>query len=334
MSLYMHGLGHYHPENEISNAFLEALEIGTNDTWIRERVGIRSRRTVLPLDHIRETRNASPWRALDVAVLSNAAMAERAARMAIARAGIATRDIGMVIAGSSASDTTAPAEACNIARLLELEVPAFDVNSACTSFFAAVYLLSRIRSNEMPDYVLVAVSEALTKTVNYNDRASAVLWGDCAVAAVLSTRHPGRAEILSSSLTSSPAGNTKVVVPRIGHFTQDGPSVHKFAIRETVNGLRELQRVYTCERRFGFVGHQANLRMLEAVCRQCDIPLARHYTNVEHFGNTAAAGSASVLSMHWNDFDATDDVAVVGVGSGLSWGGYMLRFCGPAITPA
>ena len=62
--LTIHGIGHFHPENEIDNAFLEELDIGTNDAWILERVGIRSRRTMLPLDYIRETRNRDPREAL------------------------------------------------------------------------------------------------------------------------------------------------------------------------------------------------------------------------------------------------------------------------------
>jgi 3-oxoacyl-[acyl-carrier-protein] synthase-3 len=57
VTLFLHGLGHFHPENEITNRFLEELEIGTSDAWILERVGIRSRRTVLPLDSLRQTRN-------------------------------------------------------------------------------------------------------------------------------------------------------------------------------------------------------------------------------------------------------------------------------------
>ncbi len=135
MTLYVHGLGHFHPENEIDNRFLESLDIGTNDEWILERTGIRARRTVLPLDYIRETRNRDPRGAMEAAVCSNASLGRRAAAMAIERAGIPADAIGMVIAGSSATDTASPAEACNVARELSLEVPAFDVMSACTSFF-------------------------------------------------------------------------------------------------------------------------------------------------------------------------------------------------------
>ena len=67
MNLHLHGLGHFHPENEITNAFLQSLEIGTSDEWIMERVGIRSRRTALPLDYILETRNRDPRAAMEAA---------------------------------------------------------------------------------------------------------------------------------------------------------------------------------------------------------------------------------------------------------------------------
>ena len=183
MSVYLHGLGHFHPDSQVTNAFLEELDIGTDDAWIMARVGISSRRSVLPLDYIRHTRNADPAAAMEAAEYSNAQLGAEAARMAIARAGIAISDIGMVIAGSSATDTSSPAEACNIARELELQVPAFDVNSACTSFFVPVHLLSMMRPERLPRFILLVVPESLTKTVDYSDRSAAVLWGDGGAAA-------------------------------------------------------------------------------------------------------------------------------------------------------
>ena len=327
MSLYLHGLGHFHPENEISNAFLETLDIGTAEEWIMDRVGIRSRRTVLPLDYIRETRNADPRAAGAVAVVTNAQMGERAARMAVQRAGIALSDVGMVIAGGSAPDTLSPAEACNIAQRLGLEVPAFDINSACTSYFVALHLLAMMQPDKLPRFVLVVVAESLTRTVDYNDRATAVLWGDGAAAAVVSTHELGRAQYVGTMLESNPAGNEKVVVPRYGYFHQDGSAVQKFAVKRTTEVVKRLRAEHADpSRRFGFVGHQANFRMLESVCKLCQIEPGRHFSNVEHFGNTAAAGSPSVISMRWEQWDDRDDLCVAGVGSGLTWAGYMLRF--------
>src|SRR5260370_39361990 len=98
MTLHLHALGHFHPETQISNDFLESLDIGTSDGWIVDRVGIRSRRTVLSLDYIRQTHNRDLRAALEASDLSNADMGARAAAMAIERAGIDKQDIGMVIA--------------------------------------------------------------------------------------------------------------------------------------------------------------------------------------------------------------------------------------------
>ena len=77
MSLHLHGLGHFHPENEITNRFLEELDIGTTDDWILERVGIRSRRTSLPLDYLRTTRNRDPRAAAEAALYSHAETGRR-----------------------------------------------------------------------------------------------------------------------------------------------------------------------------------------------------------------------------------------------------------------
>src|SRR3954451_25002660 len=118
--VYLHGFGHFHHDNEIDNALLESLDIGTNDAWITERVGIQSRRTVLPLDYIRATRNADLRAAPGAALYSNAETGRRAAVMAIERAGLAPSDIGMVIAGGCSPDTCIPAEAARIARALGL----------------------------------------------------------------------------------------------------------------------------------------------------------------------------------------------------------------------
>ncbi len=327
MTIYLHGVGHAHPENEISNQFLEDLDIGTNDQWIIDRVGIRSRRTVLPLDYIRETKNAEPRDAMEVAVYSNADLGRIAAELAISRAGIRKRDIGMLIGGTSLMDTTSPAESCNIAQALGIEVPAFDVNSACTSFYVQLYLLSMMQPDLLPDYILLVVTDCLTKAVDYSDRSSAVLWGDGAAAAVISTRHPSQARIEGNTMESSPAGNDKVVVPRLGFFQQEGRTVQTFGIKRMTRLLNALKEQYEdADRRFNFVGHQANHRMLESVCRHCEIPAERHFSNVEWFGNTASASSASVVSMEWEKWRDGDDVAVVGVGSGLTWSGYLIRF--------
>jgi 3-oxoacyl-[acyl-carrier-protein] synthase-3 len=235
--------------------------------------------------------------------------------------------VGLVVCGGSAPDTSAPAEACNAARELGIAAPALDVASSCTSLFAQLRLLDGMRDDALPDFVLALAVDTLTRTVDYADRSTAVLWGDGAAAAVLSTREPGRALVVEPVLISDPAGSDKVVVPRAGHFSQQGHAVQMFAIKKTAEGVVRLRDgVAAPERTFHFVGHQANLRMLEVVCRQCEIPPERHHSNVEWYGNTGAASAASVLSMEWEKWGAADDVAVVGVGAGLTWGSFLARF--------
>ncbi len=254
MTLFLHGLGHFHPENEITNRFLEELDIGTNDEWILERVGIRARRTALPLDYIRTTRNRDVRGAAEATLYTTAELGRRAAEIAIARAGVDRAEIGMVIAGSSAPDFVSPADACNVAARLGLEVPAFDVNSACTSLLVQIHLLSLMDPEKLPPFVLLVAPDSLTKTVDYSDRSAAVLWGDAAAAAVVSTRVPGRARLLGSTLASRPSAGDKVVVARTGHFNQQGRTVQAFAIKESARcyeRLRErLQGLLAAGRRF------------------------------------------------------------------------------------
>ena len=327
MTLYLHGLGHFHPENEITNRFLEELDIGTDEQWILERVGIRSRRTVLPLDYIRDTRNRDTRQAMEAAVYTHADTGMLATDMALERAGITRDAIGMVIAGSSRPGLSTPADACHIAATLGVEAPAFDMNSACTSMWVALYMLSNMRPESLPDYVLVVAPESLTTTVDYTDRSASVLWGDCTAAAIVSTRAPSRIQILDNTVQSSPAGYEKVIVPLFGHFSQEGRTVQMFAIKKTVRCLRKIQETFPSSgRRLNFVGHQANLRMLESVCQQCDIDDERHHSNVIEYGNAGAAGAPSVLSMNWDRWTDQDEVAVIGVGSGLTWASFVLGF--------
>jgi len=325
--IYLHGIGHFHPENEITNQFLTDLDIGTNAEWIVERTGIHSRRTVLSLDYIKETLNKDLTQAPEASLYTHAETGKRAAEMALQRAGLDASDIGMVIAGSCNPESMSPADACVIAASLGMEVPAFDVNSACTSYHAALYHLSLMRPEALPDFVLVVTPETVTTSVDYSDRSSAVLWGDGSTAVIVSTKLPTRVRIVGNSMHSNPLGFDKVTIGRYDHFAQDGRTVQMFAIKKTIRVLKELLSAYgDPDRTLHFIGHQANLTMLDAVCRKCDISQDRHHHSVVDFGNTGAAGSPGVLSMRWDEWKDGDDVAVVGVGAGLTWAGHLYRF--------
>jgi len=320
--LYLHALGHFHPENVIDNRMLEELDIGTSDEWILERVGIRERRTVLPLEYIQQTKNADLRAGQEAALYSNVETGRRAALMAIERAGISPGDVGMVVAGGCSPEMQIPAEACRIAQALGLEVPAFDLNSACSSFGAQLHVLASMSG--LPRYVLVVNPENNTRLVSYADRTSAVLWGDGTAAAIVSSEVRAPACIVETTLASSPAGAGSVVIPRFGHFSQDGGAVQRFAIKTTQACLEAMlpgarARTHETGGRIHFIGHQANLLVLESVARRAGLGWDEQWHNVIQYGNTGAAGAPIVLSQHWDQLKPGHSVIVAVVGSGLTW---------------
>ncbi|MBA4395852.1 MAG: ketoacyl-ACP synthase III [Syntrophus sp. (in: bacteria)] len=319
--LYLHGLGHDYPQNVITNRFLEDLDIGASEDWILERVGIRTRRTSLPLDYIRQTKNSDLRAALDVSSANNITTGAAAARMAIKRAGISADDIGLVISGSSAPDTLTPAEASMIACELGIECPCFDLNSACTTFGMQIHFLSGMAANALPPFILLVNPENLTRSIDYSDRSTAVLFGDGSAAAVVSANVPSRMGFTATHCGTRTADCRKVVIPRTGYFQQDGSAVQGFAIRKATDSIRLLQMSFPAENghRFLFVGHQANLGMLRTVCERAGITPEHHWHNVVEFGNTGASGAPAVLSRNWDRLRAGDHVAMALVGGGLTW---------------
>lgn len=324
--LYVHGAGHFHPQNIIDNAFLEELDIGTSDQWILDRVGIRTRRTVLSLDYIRSTRNANPAMAVEARTHTNAQTGALAARAALDNAGIGAADIDMVVAGSCTPQTSCPAEACTIAAELGIEAQALDINSACSSLAAQMYLLANMNPNFLPDYILIINPDNSTPGIDYTDRNTSVLWGDASSALVVSPRVPAPMRVTDTMFTSQPSGHDKVQFVQHGHFRQEGRTVQTFAIKRTIvllDRLRERMDAPVTSH-VKFIGHQANLSMLDSVCRRGGIDAADHYYNVDEFGNCGAAGAPTVLAQNWRHFVAGDTVLLAVVGSGLSWGGMRL----------
>lgn len=325
--IYIHGLGHFHPENIIDNSFLESLDIGTNNQWIMERVGIEQRRTVLPLDYIKMTKNQRPQEALEAALYTNAQTASFAALKAIENAQIKISDIGLVIAGGCTPSSTCPPEACTIACALEIECPSFDLNSACSTVAAQINFINMMMPDALPDYILIVTPENNTRFVDYSDRSSAVLWGDCSTAMVISTKIPSRLKISKTTFASSPSASDKVKFPVMKHFVQDGRTVQTFAIKKSISLIKHFREQLTIEHAKSayFIGHQANRLMLDSICNLSGINQNSNLFNVDQYGNCGAAGAASVLSMNLDIFKENDRIIMGIVGAGLSWGGMLIE---------
>jgi 3-oxoacyl-[acyl-carrier-protein] synthase-3 len=317
--LYLLGVGHFHPETVIDNSFLTALNIGTSEEWILERVGIARRRTVLPLDYIAATRNSDPSQALAAARYNAADLALKAAIMALERAQISPQELELCVGASSIPQMCIPSLGCLVAARLGVQIPAFDLNSACSSFVAQIHFLQNV---PIDGPILLVQSETYTLATHYNDRTAAVLWGDGASAAIISRRRKGRARVAATTFGSNPLESNAVVIPYCGHFSQQGSRVQRFAITQTVQIFNSLPKPTTPVH---FIGHQANLRMLETAVQRMN-PSPQHRFNVDEFGNCGAAGAPSVLSQNWDFYTLGDTLILATVGAGLSWGGIVFEF--------
>jgi 3-oxoacyl-[acyl-carrier-protein] synthase-3 len=326
-SVYLHGIGHFHPENVIDNEFLASLDIGADPDWIVDRVGIQQRRTVLDLDYIRTTLNNDLRAADEAAAYSNAEMGANAASAAIEKAGLSSESVGMVISGACTSDYNTPAVSAEIAAILKITAPVLDINSACSTFGAHIHFLSCMQPQSLPEYILLVIPESSTKSIDYSDRSTAVLWGDGAVAVVVSLSQVSNIRIDATEFDSDPSGWNKVMFPRLQAFHQEGRAVQNFAIRQMSKSYQKVAEQFqgNPEQHY-FIAHQANLTMLSSVCSRCEIPLTQHKYNIHQFGNTGAAGAPSVLSQSLDQFKAGDQIAMVVVGAGLSWAGMRISF--------
>jgi 3-oxoacyl-[acyl-carrier-protein] synthase-3 len=317
--LYIHGIGHAHPPNVVTNAFLEELDIGTSTSWILEMLGIHERRTALSLEYIRSTRNADMRASLEALEFANVDAGYRAALMALERAAIDANQIGLVIAGSSCPVHTSPPESCIIADRLGLSVPAFDLHSACNGFLAHSSVAQGWLQTNHADYGLLIQCEHMTRTVDYRDRTNASIMGDATTAVVVSTRIPARLRLENITIGASTKHWKAAVVSPLRHFKQETTAVRRFAEGQFVKGIMAGEHRYV-------IFHQANLRLIQASFAQLNLPGCEHLYNVDRYGNCASAGCPSVISEHWDLILNTHGTGAVStVGGGLTFGSAILR---------
>lgn len=320
------GMGYAHPTTVIDNKFIENLNVGTNEQWILEKIGIETRLSSLPLDYISSTRNADPSKALEVSNSNCSELALRAAKMALQRAGISERDVGLVLMNCCTPSHLIPSEATKLCEQLNIVAPAYEVFTACPVFALHVDYLCSMREDTLPDYVLCVSTATLTQCVNYNDRSDGAIWGDGAAAWIVSPRKVGKLAVRFSHYTADPTRAKAVVVDTGGHFHQDGRAVRDFSVRQTVRLIKQIEDEFKIDwSRDVFIGHQANATMLEQITNNRGIPPQNHWHNVRTIGNQAGASAPAVLAMKWEDLKPGQRVVVAVVGAGLSWGSMLLE---------
>ena len=329
--LYFHGFGHFHPENEIDNAFLESLDIGTNDQWIVERVGIKNRRTVLPLDYIRATKNQDLRAAPEAALYSNAETGRRAAPdghrargpQALGhRHGHRRRLLARHLhPGRGLARRQAPSG---------IDGPRVRPARGVQHLRRAFHFLYRMGPAACPTTSCSSAREHHARPSTSPTAPPPILFGDATSAAVVSTKVPGRARGVSTPRSApTPRGADEVTIPRTRPLPPE--RLGRAEVRDQEDAvLLERDRGPPrrgAQRELIYIGHQANLTMLESGVppRARSRPSATSTTSSD-FGNQCAAGAPVVLSQSWDRFQPGDVAALVVVGSGLSWASIQLEF--------
>jgi 3-oxoacyl-[acyl-carrier-protein] synthase-3 len=317
------GTGSYLPETTLTNKDLERM-VETSDEWIVSRTGIRERRVAEPHD-------------------ATSDLAARAAERALACAGLSAADIDLLVVGTSSPDHLFPSTACITQTKLGLTCPAYDVNAACSGFIYALQAATTAIESGRHHTVLVVGADALTRHVDFTDRATCVLFGDGAGAIVLrAAEEPG---VLAIELGADGSGGDLLKVPAGGsalpcteerirnreQFLQmNGNEVYKFAVRmipkATVKALEATGN--SVEDLAWLVPHQANKRILDTIEERLGIAQERVYSNVENTGNTSAGSIPLALDDLYTSgrLQPGDLIALVGFGAGLTWGAVTLRW--------
>jgi len=315
------GVGAYAPEKVITNFDLEKL-MDTSDKWITERTGIHRR-------HIAEPGTTT------------LELATKAARGALDAAGITAKDLDMILVGTSSPAGPFPSIAARIQD--ELDAPgavAWDTLAACTSFMYGLSIADSFIATERADNVLVIGAEVLSRMLDYNNRGTAVIFGDGAGAAIVRPAPKG-AGFLSWCLGSDGRGYAQVTCGNIekgAYAAKDphpyiemvGPDVFRFAVDIFIRQANEVCNTagVALEDIDLWVPHQANFRIIDAAARRIGLPLDRVAINIDEYGNTSSASIPMALeeAIRKGRVKSGDHVLLAGFGSGLTWGACLLKW--------
>lgn len=319
------GVGAYLPERVLSNDELQKM-VDTNDEWIRTRSGIKERRI-----------NSPEQATSDLAVI--------AGERALADAGVAPEELGLIIVATSTPDTIFPSTACLVQdRLGAKNAAAFDLSAGCSGFIYALATGSQFITSGTYKKVLVIGAESLSRIVNWEDRKTCVLFGDGAGAVVLSPVSQGNG-ILSFSLRSDgskgallslPAGGSRLpatretVEQKLHTIHMEGREVFKFAVRVMAKAAMEVLAGAGLNKSDidYFVPHQANIRIIESAANRLDLPMDKVLINLDRYGNTSAASIPLALeeAVHSGRIKQGDHIVMVGFGAGLTWGAAVVKW--------
>ncbi|MCG8710134.1 ketoacyl-ACP synthase III [Brenneria sp. 4F2] len=311
------GTGSFLPEKIRTNADLEKM-VDTSDEWIVTRTGIRERRIAAPDENV-------------------ATMGYHAAQKALEMANIDKSKVGLLIVATTSSSHAFPSAACQIQQLLEIkDTIAFDLAAACAGFTYALSVADQYIKNGAVDYALVIGADALTRTLDPQDRGTLILFGDGAGAVLLSaSEQPG---ILSTHLHADGRYGALLTLPhqdrnspeKPAYLTMAGNEVFKVAVTELAHIVEETLRASQLDKSEldWLVPHQANLRIISATAKKLGMGMDKVVVTLDRHGNTSAASVPSALDEAVRDgrIKPGQLVLLEAFGGGFTWGSALIRF--------
>ncbi|MBW1796838.1 MAG: ketoacyl-ACP synthase III [Deltaproteobacteria bacterium] len=327
-SIRILGTGFYVPPKVLTNVDLQQMGLDTTDEWIVQRTGVSERRIADP----------------DV---NTADLAREASLKALDMAGMTAKDIDLIIVATITPDTCCPSAANWLqAKLDAPQAVTFDVTAACSGFIFGLNIAEQYLKNRTWKHILVVASEVMTRTLDWTDRVTCILWGDGAGAAVLTLGEEGH-EILSTHIHTDGKNGQDLLMPGGGSKTTpishesvdkglhtlqliEANASFRVAVRHFIESIKEVAQFnnVAVEDINWFIPHQANMRMFLSIAKTLKIPFEKFYVTLQKYGNISSASCAISLAeaVEVGSVKKGDLICLPVFGGGLTWGSALIKW--------
>ena len=327
-TIRIRGTGSYLPPTVLTNYDLEKSGLDTTHDWIVQRTGVCERR-------------------IAGEGVTTSDLGYEAGLKALEMAGMRAQDIDLILVATITPDTCCPSAANWLQAKLEApQAVTFDITAACSGFIFALNVAEQYLKNKTFKTVLVVASEVMSRTLNWKDRTTCILWGDGAGAAVLTRGTEGH-ELLSTHLHTDGANGQDLLMPGGGSKTT--PISHesvdrglhylnmieanlsfRVAVRGFMDGIKEAAKFnkVNIEDINWFIPHQANIRMFQHIAKSLKIPFEKFYLTLPRYGNISSASCAISLDEAVRDGSVQDHqlICMPVFGGGLTWGSALIKW--------
>jgi 3-oxoacyl-[acyl-carrier-protein] synthase-3 len=319
-------VGHYVPENVLTNADFEKI-VDTTSDWIISRTGIKERR-ILP--------NGKPVSFMGV----------KAAEMCLQRRGISAEEVDLIIVATVTPDMLFPSTACIIQdKIGAKNTWGFDILAACSGFIFTLVTGTQFIESGMHKKVLVIGADKMSSIVNYRDRNTCILFGDGAGCVLLEPSAEDGYGILDSILHIDGKGGKYLhmlgggslnppsheTIEKDFHYVyQEGKTVFKDAVvgmADVSYDIMERNHLEPEDVSY-LVPHQANLRIISACADRMGLPMEKVMVNIDRYGNTTSATIPTCISEYWENGKVKkgDNIILSSFGAGYTWGAILVKW--------